>query len=273
MAYTFSELLRDVYDALGRQVAQGLVATGGSTTTIVDTTLKDDYQDDHFKNYYAFVVRDAGGAGAAPQNEFQLVSAYNATTKTLTTGTFTAAIAASDEIMLTKPNPFPLADVKRLCNSALWELGEIPNKDTSITFDESTYSYTLPSTIRKRPEEIWYLPTDADQYEKLADWDVIPNTAGSNWTLYVDSPPDGTALILYNGLHPRLSAYNDSVSEAIPPPLAKAVCAWYIARWHSNSDETWLDETARLQQLYQETLMRNPIVSKHKPRNKGMPQW
>jgi len=54
--------------------------------------------------YYAFVLRDAGGAGAAPQGEQLPITAYVTATGVFTTGAFTAAVAVGDEILILHPN-------------------------------------------------------------------------------------------------------------------------------------------------------------------------
>ena len=50
--------------------------------------------------YSAFVLRDAGGASAAPQGEAQAITAYATATGVFTTAAFTAAVAVGDEILL-----------------------------------------------------------------------------------------------------------------------------------------------------------------------------
>jgi hypothetical protein len=58
-------MLRDAYAELGQlQVA---TATGGNTTTVVDTKLAGMGQDDDWKGGAVIVLQDAGGAGAAPE--------------------------------------------------------------------------------------------------------------------------------------------------------------------------------------------------------------
>lgn len=271
MTQTFSELLQDVVNDLGHQITKGITATGGSTTTIICTNLDESFQDDDFNNYIAFVHRDAGGASAAPQGEFKRVTDYVASTFTFTTEAFSSAVSAGDEILLVKPNPFPIEDLKRLCRTALHELGDIPAKDTSITFlDELTY--TLPATIRKKPKQIMHYGADG-VYQNVDGWDVIHNVAGSNWILYVPNPPSGdTALIYYDGLHPDLMNYDDPIMDIIPRSLARAVCSWYIAEWHSKQDETWRNNAARLFQLYQQELVSFPI-KKLKRKARGFPHW
>jgi hypothetical protein len=54
--------------------------------------------------YWVFVLRDAGGAGAAPQGEQLQITAYATATGTFTTGAFTAAVAVGDEILILHPD-------------------------------------------------------------------------------------------------------------------------------------------------------------------------
>jgi len=54
--------------------------------------------------YYVFVLRDAGGAGAAPQGEQLPVTAYATATGIFTTAAFTADIAVGDEILILHPD-------------------------------------------------------------------------------------------------------------------------------------------------------------------------
>ena len=53
--------------------------------------------------YRAFVFRDAGGAGAAPQGEMQTITGYTTATGVFTTAAFTAAVAVGDEILILHP--------------------------------------------------------------------------------------------------------------------------------------------------------------------------
>ncbi len=53
--------------------------------------------------YQAFVLRDAGGASAAPQGELQEITAYTTATGVFATAAFTAAVAVGDEILILHP--------------------------------------------------------------------------------------------------------------------------------------------------------------------------
>jgi hypothetical protein len=53
--------------------------------------------------YYAFVFRDAGGGGAAPQNESQPVTNYATLTGSFMTAAFSAPVDIGDEILIIHP--------------------------------------------------------------------------------------------------------------------------------------------------------------------------
>jgi hypothetical protein len=53
--------------------------------------------------YWAFVLRNGAGAGAAPQGEMKAITGYVTATGVFTTGAFTAAVAATDEILILHP--------------------------------------------------------------------------------------------------------------------------------------------------------------------------
>jgi len=53
--------------------------------------------------YRAYVLRDAGGAAAAPQGEHRAITDYVSATGTFTTAAFSAAVAVGDEILLIHP--------------------------------------------------------------------------------------------------------------------------------------------------------------------------
>jgi len=58
---------------------------------------------DFFNAYYVYVVRDAGGAGAAPQGELQAISDYASSDGTCTHSAFTTPLAVDDELLVVHP--------------------------------------------------------------------------------------------------------------------------------------------------------------------------
>ena len=98
---TLSNILRDSLVKLGQ--LQVFTATGGTTTTIVDSDLGG--TDSDFVRGTMVVIRDAGGASAAPENEFAEITAYTSSTGTLTgaASSFTVAPASGDTYGLSPP--------------------------------------------------------------------------------------------------------------------------------------------------------------------------
>jgi len=61
--------------------------------------------------YWAFVSRDAGGAGAIPQGQMRVITAYNTATGQFTAAAFGAPVDVGDEVMILHPR---LAEVANL---------------------------------------------------------------------------------------------------------------------------------------------------------------
>src|SRR3990167_11523643 len=102
MAYTLSNLLRDSLSHIG--ILKYGLATGGSTTTVVDTNHEAGEKDSDWKHGTAIILRDSGGAGAAPEGEFSRISAYAPNTSTFTlASTLTASPASGDRYGIARP--------------------------------------------------------------------------------------------------------------------------------------------------------------------------
>ncbi len=54
--------------------------------------------------YWAYVARDAGGAGGAPQGEIRQITAYNTATGEFTAGAFSVPVAVNDDIIILHPS-------------------------------------------------------------------------------------------------------------------------------------------------------------------------
>lgn len=92
-------------------------ATHFSISGFPDFGNPDDFPEEFFKDYYAYVVWDSGGAGAAPQGERQPVSAYSSSDGGFTHTAFTTPVAVGDEILLIHPsalNASVLADLEEI---------------------------------------------------------------------------------------------------------------------------------------------------------------
>src|SRR4030065_2629007 len=71
------------------------VATGGGTTTIIDTVNRKEAIN-FWEGGSAWILYDSAGLGGLPQGQVSRVSAFAATTSTLTLNTTLTAVAAGD---------------------------------------------------------------------------------------------------------------------------------------------------------------------------------
>lgn len=235
------ELLERTYRAIHDDLVDG-VATGGSATTIADSSLAGKYQANKFKNWIAFISRTSDGL--SPQNRYGIISAYtNAGTATIATVTDT--VAAGDEYSFVKGS-IPLYTGIKLVNDALQGLRKIPLVNTSLTLSASTIRYTLPIALKgKRPTYIYFRnPTNFSRYP-APNWEIEPAASGSAPTLVfkkqtilatgsqtVFQPLAGyTIVIHYEGYHEPLTAYNSPVNETIHNNLAIAACKAEFLKW------------------------------------------
>ena len=83
-------------------VYEAPITTAADTTSFACSQLIG-FGNGYFKNWYAYVVWDAGGGGAAPQGEMSLISAYVSATGTFTFAAYTAAHAVTDKVLIIHP--------------------------------------------------------------------------------------------------------------------------------------------------------------------------
>lgn len=145
------------YQALKR-LAQKLMgskghneATGGNTTTLIDTTLINPEPDDWWNGGTIFV--DSGSANAPCSDE---ITDWNATTKTWTLRTtHGASFAAGDEYTV-YPDTYPLPILYSALNAALLELAAIDkvyNNASYVTVaNQQAYDFPTDGWIVKKVE-------------------------------------------------------------------------------------------------------------------------
>lgn len=233
MALTLSKIAQRVWRETG--FAVDITATGGSPTTIIDTN-SIYTTDSQLVGGTAVVVRDAGGLNAAPEGEFARIAAYLASTTTFTLGaTLTGAIAVGDSILLASPK-LRLPQMIQAINDGLANLGTITLVDTSITTIAGTYSYNLPVGLKiKELKDV--LIYDGYQYRSIVGYvRNFPSAPAATGTLeFSQIPYSNTLKIIYEGVHPTLSAFNSTVSETIQEELAMAAAmdkalAWFVSK-------------------------------------------
>lgn len=196
-------------------------ATGGSTTTIADTNDRIE-ANDFWNGGTAFLIRDAGGAGAAPEKQSSVISDFALTGGIITLRTaLTAAAATGDKYGVTRERyPRPLLIQK--VNEALQKLGTVPVVDTT-TLDTTTNQteYTLPVAAKFDLRQVFVQgktgDTNDNQWIPYLHWHIGTAAAGSTGLIFTDHQlfTGRDIRIVYMADHAELHADGDDLSEYI----------------------------------------------------------
>lgn len=227
MAFTLFDLLLESYKGLG-QVRTGIVDSG-STTTIVDAMQSSQYnrgiRTDAYRDGGLFLIRDAAGASAAPEGEFNPITAFASDTGTFTFDALSAEPAVGDTYGFTT-TLFPFLDAIEHANSALRLIGDVEYVDTDTLTTDSTHSeYSVAAGWKRNIYRVDYQGNTSDssdnQWIRVDDWEYIPGSAGSTGLLILPKLSDGVSLrVSYMGPHGRLSVHDDEIDESIDPEYA-----------------------------------------------------
>ena len=236
MAYTsgryhLSNLLQDTYERLG-QISTYL-ATGGSTTTAVNASTG--ITDTNLTGTL-FVLETTDNA--APEGEFQRLSAFATSTGTFTVDTaFTAVVGAGDFFRYATPL-YPLDSMIQLVNSGLRSLGPLVYVDTTTLDTASNQTeYTAAVEWKYQPirVDIQTLTGDANdnQWQIISNWRYVPAVGGTAGLIVFDHQPTAVRdlRIWYKEPHARVNTYEDKIHEAIHPDLATSACVERALRW------------------------------------------
>jgi len=188
--------------------SQGLVYYG-KVTQIDDATHfrvagLTGFGDAYFKNYRAYVVRDAAGLGAAPQGEMQPCSAYDSTDGIFTHTAFSTGLAVDDEVLLLHERIAEIKDlIDRLTAARAGYLDNINNADLAnvirqvaeaadtFSFDETSAleqdMVTVTITARAKIGGIWLDMVNVTQDTTIKVYHKVDGTnfrevSSSAWT-------------------------------------------------------------------------------------------
>jgi|10_taG_2_1085330.scaffolds.fasta_scaffold00110_37 hypothetical protein len=212
MAYTLFEATYRIAKRLG-QLSEGK-ATGGTTTTLIDTARRDEI-DDAWNDGTVWIIRDSAGAGAAPQGEWSEITDFAQSTNTVTLlETLTAAIAAGDRYAIAKKR-YDLQELIEKANDTLGSLA-IPSTDiTSLTISSSTSEYDIPAAARRELKAV-YVANRSNVNDSL--WEAVPNWKQTGPTrLFVPKDyPSGRRIRLdYMAPHSALTEPTDTIDEQV----------------------------------------------------------
>lgn len=208
--------LFDVILAVGQLLggmAFGTTTTGGSTTTLIDTSRIEN--DDYWTRGTVLIVTSPTG----PAEEFALVTNWVNGTSTLTFGTLTGTVASGDTYAIIPPR-WPLEMLKSKINLVLRRI-MIPQIDTtSLDTADNQTEYTLPATIPASSlRRVWLQVNDDsndNQWLEIRDWKLITNATGTADVLVLPQFASGWDIRLdYVAPHPTVVDCDDNISEAI----------------------------------------------------------
>lgn len=135
---TFEELIEKVFRAV-HDWEDG-TATGGTTTTLIDTTDRLE-QDDYWNDRGAYLWVRSGDA----KDDWRKVTDFVNSTSTLTVPTMTGTPASGDEYSL---HVYKLGEVESAINVAIDEAAMFAREyhiDETVTLAEDIFEYNLPS--------------------------------------------------------------------------------------------------------------------------------
>lgn len=234
-------------------------ATGGSDSTIIDTVFRTE-ADDYWNGGAAWIIYDAGGAGAGPQGFYGNITDFVNSTNTITfsqivpSGQGITSVAVGDRYAVAH-KVFPIHDLIMNVNRAIRDVGPIPvTNSTAIDTVAAQTEYTLPIEASPDLKEV-YIQTklsDADdnKWVQAYNWEVQPTATGTADTLVFDQQPiyPRDVLLKYLSPHAKLVDYDDNLSESIRWERVIYKAALHtLNHWRikTQSDDKWMLETIR----------------------------
>lgn len=165
---------------------QGLVYFGDVTTYTNATTFASTdlggRENDYFKNWYVYCVRDAGGAAAAPQHEYRLITDYTGdATGVFVHNAFSAIMAVGDQVMLIHPAIYEILTIR----GGAYTIQDLMDEHAA-NFD---YAKNLDTTTMDGTEQAVYDNTSTVPFHVHGVWLGLENmTAGDfiQFKLYMD---------------------------------------------------------------------------------------
>lgn len=263
MAFTLGDAVRDVLTELG-QLSEG-VATGGSTSSVVDSGLGG--SNDDWNGGTVLISHDA--AGAAPEGQFAIVTDYAADTGTLScaTDSFTVAPAAGDVYGVCTVY-YPLRQIIRSINRALMSLGDIPQVDTTtLTTAAGQTEYTASVAWKRRPPFRVDIQTNSDSddnaWNTLYDWEYVPATAGTTGKIILKGQPSsGYYLrIWFADRHSAVNTYSDVIYEGLPPELVVWKSLYHALIWQHGRSQGEDAAVAQMLNKAEQMLLRLETLS------------
>jgi len=212
ISYAVSKLIAPIFEG---------VATAGSATSITDTVrLQNVFGDDHFTLGTAWILYDAGGAGASPQGKMARITDFVQSTGVVTMTTVTDAVAAGDRYSLMNKR-YDLDRIIANINTVLARL-KVPTEDsTSLDTAADQLEYTLPAAVLDEEIEVFIQnrtnATTSNEWTRMHNWYIAETGTGVQKKLIFRSQPlyVRDLKIRYYLPHPALYVAADKLREGV----------------------------------------------------------
>ncbi len=249
------------------------IATGGTTTTILDSNDRTE-ADDTWVGGTAVITYDAGGLGAAPQWEYGVISDSALTNGVITLrSALTATVAAGDRYAIWKKR-YPLNLMIQSVNKALQYLDTIPIIDiTTITTADDQTEYTLPGAATLGLRRVWYQnnlgDSDDNNWQEIKPAELQLTGTGTASKLVIPYQLESGHLLklLYVAQHPMMTAYNSQLSETVHPNRIIYRAGHYALKYKNRDDDLISQKMAELEAKDREMQAKHPfhIPKRSKP--------
>ena len=250
---TFYDLIKELAYHVG-DMRQG-VSTGGSTTTLVDTSLN---EANEYYNKGTLLIDQATPA-------IVYVNTYASATTTFTFATLATAVAAGVGYTAIR-SWFPLDVLKRSINLAILESELIMKHDDSITLVADQERYALPAGVTDvRRVEIG--TENGDDWQVHYNWRV--ESGELRFTAWVPSDSTQTVRLHYTGRQAQLSALTDTLDEQVSRHRLMLAACKHALIWRNQKTKGDEPELAALLNYYlsEDAKAKNERVSPLLPRD------
>lgn len=234
-------------------------ATGGTTTTLIDTNGLKLTENNYYNEGTLFILKDSAGGGAAPEGEFSMVKDFTQTDKTLTVYDAFTVAPASGDVYGVANRRYPLHLIIEKLNNALYLDGYIPGEDTSITIVSGQSEYTLPAEASRDLRQVLFNSnqndSDDNKWITVVNYDIQKTATGTadKLLLSYDLPVGSTLWLRYAKQHAEIRDTTDELDQAIHPdrlvyPVAAELLRWYRDRTrlrHLDASIDFLDMKAQ----------------------------
>ena len=266
MAKTLFDLVYATAVKLPGGLREG-TATGGSTTTIIDTVGFKNLDNDYLNGGTAFIIQTTDAL--APQGQYRVISDYVASTKTATVTPAFSATAGAGDMYGVMTSRYPLSTIIQKINEVLVSLPAYPVTDVAnLATVLNKREYLLPATTRRdlrdvEIEEGTEGDTDDRRYTRVYNWDVIPATAttGELLRLTYDLPVGRILKLTYAEYHAPMRDYDDELEEVVHPDRIIFEAAAGLVQWYQDKSRTkdYKETLAMLQTLAERAKLNYPM--------------